>query len=227
MAFCEYPCSRRCGCATRPKESETCSGRLLRWLRLPGRLYPSRGRGEGGRSGPMRVRVSLSCRMAPWSVMRCLSVFDDCDQLVKKHLASPVFRLGPKGGSGCEPQAGLSCVLLCGAGGCARCLATLCILWGLLAMGFDWREGSLGGTARIIYQTLGSIQAARRAGSPIREMGGPPTGSAQGRRAGGMPGAPGLVACDLKGSRSGMKCGRLGGHEAVEYSQRLRAPAAC
>ena len=38
--------------------------------------------------------------------------FDDCDQLVKKHLASPVFRLGPKGGSGCEPQAGQGCVCL-------------------------------------------------------------------------------------------------------------------
>ena len=38
-------------------------------------------------------------------------------------------------------------------------------------MGFDWREGSLGGTARIIYQTLGSIQAARRATGAGGEMG--------------------------------------------------------
>ena len=61
--------------------------------------------------------------------------------------------------------------LLGGAGGCARGLAPLCILWGLLAMGFDWREGSLGGMPRIVNQTLGSIQAARRATGAGGEMG--------------------------------------------------------
>ena len=61
--------------------------------------------------------------------------------------------------------------LLGGTAGCARGLATLCILWGLLAMGFDWREGSLGGMPRIVNQTLGSMQAERRATGAGGEMG--------------------------------------------------------
>ena len=38
-------------------------------------------------------------------------------------------------------------------------------------MGFDWREGSLRGMPRIVYQSLVSIQAARRATGAGGEMG--------------------------------------------------------
>ena len=82
-----------------------------------------------------------------------------------------MFGLGPKGGSGCEPQVGQGCV-------CFAASAVARVAWRHYAFcGGYWQWDLIGGKVpweeqpRIIYQSLGSIQAARRATGAGGEMG--------------------------------------------------------